>query len=192
MRELFLLAGAVAVLSAAAAAETSASKEGWTKKTSQGHVRSMTATHSAVVRPAMGGAGASTAHFAGSNNSSYSGGSIASPGLAAGSGVKPLRPIARSRTTVVGASSFAAGPAQGRTSSASAAGPSGTTMTAAAGAPILAGKGRALNGPGIKMGDADTPPGGASTSSNGNDPLSKIVAGIAGIFGDMAKMLGGG
>jgi hypothetical protein len=192
------LAAAVLLSSAAPAGATEKTKEGWTHTKSSHRVSGTAAHHSATVHPAAnamaGGQGFYSPNYASSSLPAY-GGSLASGPSRAGS-VKPLRPMARSRTSGAGAF-VAGGSAQGHTYTTVQASPASASVSSAGGSKIQMGRnGRALSGQGVAQGDADTAPGGANNTSNGSDPLSKIVAGLGSMFGDMAKsmsaMWGGG
>lgn len=189
---------AAALLTSAAAAAAASKSEEWTHSKSA-HRVSGTAVrhHSATVRPAAnaisGGQGFSSPNYASSSLPAY-GGSLASGPSHAGS-VRPLRPMPRSRTS--GAGAFTAGASQGHTYTTVQASPASASVASAGGSKIqMDRRGRSLSGPGVAVGDADTAPGGANNNANGGDPLSKIVAGIGSMFGDMAKamsaMWGGG
>ena len=191
------LAFAVLLSPAARAAEASKSTEEWTHTKSSRRVSGTAAHHSATVHPASnaiaGGQGFSSPNYASSSLPAY-GGSLGSGPSHAGS-VKPLRPLARSRTSGAGAF-VAGGPVQGHSYTTIQGSQASNTGGSAGGSKIQMGKGRSLGGPGVTTGDADTAPGGANNSANGTDPLSKIVAGLGSMFGDMAKsmsaMWGGG
>ena len=187
MKTILSALAAVALLSSiASAAEASKTKEGWARGHSAHRVSGTAAHHSAAVHPAnaiAGGQGFSSPNYASSNLPAY-GGSLGSGPK--GATVRPLRAVPRSRTS--GAGAFVpGGPVQGRGYSTESAAPA--KSTAGGGGTAIAGKGRALGGPGVTKGEADTPPGGAAADASGNDPLSKIMAGLGSMFGDMAKSM---
>ncbi len=175
------LAAVALVSSAASAAEASKTKEDWTPGHAPRRISGTASHHSAAVRPAAaitGGQGFAAPRFDASNHSSF-GGSLAS---AQGGTVRPLRAMPRSRTS--GAGVFVEGLVQGRGYATESAAPA--KANAGGGTAIVAGKGRALSGPGLTKGDADVPPGGAAA---GSDPLSIIASSIGNLFGDIAKAM---
>jgi hypothetical protein len=187
MNPIFAALAAVLLLSSAASAEVSSNTDnGSTHVKSVHRVSGSASRYAPVVRPPKTFAGSeifSSQNFASSNLPSYGGPLSLGPGQR--STVAPLRPMPRSRTS--GSGVFVAGPVQGRGYTAEQAAPA--SVSVGGGSKIrIDGNGRSLGGVGVASGKPDTLPSGG----NGSDPLSNILKGIAGIFGDMAKMLGGG
>lgn len=160
------------------------------------HASGPYAVHSAVGAQGTAAAQVHSSAAPGAGSVSYA------PGAAAFSNGHPLKAPAhgggatprmlRSASGAANQSSGAAAPASApRGYSASAAG-SGTTAAPTPGKiGIDGGKGPAMSGPGVRQGDADSAPGSPGGGAS-KDPLGAILAGLAGMFKDMANMLGGG